>query len=84
MLWAIMDEAVLRRRIGDTRIMRTQLTHLIELAENPKVKVLIVPASADAHVGLTGRSSSRNSGIRQRWPTWIQPPRGRLPTTPTS
>jgi transcriptional regulator with XRE-family HTH domain len=54
MLWAIMDEGVLRRRIGDMRIMRTQLTHLIEIAENPKVKVLIVPASADAHVGLTG------------------------------
>jgi transcriptional regulator with XRE-family HTH domain len=54
MLWTIMDEGVLRRRIGDTQIMRTQLTHLIEIAENPKVKVLIVPASADAHVGLTG------------------------------
>lgn len=54
MLWAIMDEGVLRRRIGDTRIMHTQLTHLIEIAQNPKVKVLIVPASADAHVGLTG------------------------------
>jgi len=54
MLWAIMDEAVLQRRIGDAAIMRAQLTHLIEMAQNPKVKILIVPASANAHVGLTG------------------------------
>jgi transcriptional regulator with XRE-family HTH domain len=54
MLWAIMDECVLRRRVGDGRIMRTQLTHLIEIAQHPKVKILIVPASAGAHVGVGG------------------------------
>jgi transcriptional regulator with XRE-family HTH domain len=53
-LWAIMDEGVLRRRIGGAPIMHAQLTHLIEMARNPKVKVLIVPSSADAHVGLAG------------------------------
>jgi Domain of unknown function (DUF5753) len=33
---------------------RRTCAHLIEIAQNPTVKVLIVPASADAHVGLTG------------------------------
>src|ERR1017187_2040200 len=40
------------RAVVDHRDARN--SHLIEIAENPKVKVLIVPASADAHVGLTG------------------------------
>ena len=54
MLWAIMDEGALRRRVGDAGIMREQLDHLIEMSRSPKVKVLVVPASAGAHVGLSG------------------------------
>jgi transcriptional regulator with XRE-family HTH domain len=54
MLWAIMDEEALRRRVGDAGIMREQLDHLIEVSRSPKVKVLVVPASAGAHVGLSG------------------------------
>jgi transcriptional regulator with XRE-family HTH domain len=54
MLWAIMDEGTLRRRVGHAGIMRDQLDHLIEVSRSPKVKVLVVPASAGAHVGLSG------------------------------
>jgi transcriptional regulator with XRE-family HTH domain len=54
MLWAIMDEGALRRRVGDASIMREQLDHLIEVSRSPKIKVLVVPASAGAHVGLSG------------------------------
>jgi transcriptional regulator with XRE-family HTH domain len=54
MLWAVMDEAALRRRIGDAAIMRGQIDHLIEMSQRPKVKILIVSESAGAHVGLTG------------------------------
>jgi transcriptional regulator with XRE-family HTH domain len=54
MLWAIMDEGTLRRQVGDAGIMREQLDHLIEVSRSPKVKVLVVPASAGAHVGLSG------------------------------
>lgn len=54
MLWAIMDENALRRRVGDEAIMRGQLIHLTEMARSPKVKILIVPASAGAHVGVGG------------------------------
>ena len=54
MLWAIMDEGTLRRRVGAADIMREQLGHLIEASQSPKIKVLVVPASAGAHVGLSG------------------------------
>jgi transcriptional regulator with XRE-family HTH domain len=54
MLWAIMDENALRRRVGDEAIMRGQLIHLTKMARSPKVKILIVPASAGAHVGVGG------------------------------
>jgi transcriptional regulator with XRE-family HTH domain len=54
MLWAIMDEGTLRRRVGDAGIMREQLDHLIGVSRSPRVKVLVVPASAGAHVGLSG------------------------------
>lgn len=54
MLWAVMDEGVLRRRIGDAAIMRAQIDHLIEMSQRPKVKILMVPSSAGAHVGLSG------------------------------
>jgi hypothetical protein len=46
MLWTIMDEGTLRRRVGNAGIMREQLDHLIEVSRSPKVKVLVVPASA--------------------------------------
>jgi transcriptional regulator with XRE-family HTH domain len=54
MLWAVLDEAALRRRIGDAAIMRAQIDHLIEMAQRPKVKILVVPASMGSHVGLRG------------------------------
>jgi transcriptional regulator with XRE-family HTH domain len=54
MLWAIMDEGALRRLVGDGPIMHEQFVHLIEMTQNPKVKVLVVPATAGAHVGLSG------------------------------
>jgi transcriptional regulator with XRE-family HTH domain len=54
MFWAIMDEGALRRRVGNADIMREQLGHLMKASQSPKIKVLVVPASAGAHVGLSG------------------------------
>ena len=50
----IVDEGVLRRRIGSAKIMYDQLTHLADLADRPKATVQVVPAEAGAHVGLLG------------------------------
>ena len=53
-MWCVLDEAMLHRSIGGTKIMRAQLEHLARLAERPKVTIQIIPASAGAHAGLLG------------------------------
>jgi hypothetical protein len=40
--WAVLDEAVLRRRIGGRDVMRAQLRALMEAAELPHVRIQIV------------------------------------------
>jgi transcriptional regulator with XRE-family HTH domain len=53
-LWAILDEAILRRRIGGPAVMRRQLLRLVEAAELPMITVQVLPFEAGAHRGLTG------------------------------
>jgi transcriptional regulator with XRE-family HTH domain len=53
-LLAVIDEDVLRRRIGSPALMRDQLAHLLEMAERPRVVLQVVPFGAGAHPGLLG------------------------------
>jgi transcriptional regulator with XRE-family HTH domain len=53
-LWAVIDEAVIRRVVGSPAIMRTQLQHLVEAAEQGKTTIQVVPFSAGAHAGTSG------------------------------
>lgn len=53
-LWAVIDEAVIHRLVGDPAVMRAQLGHLIETAEQGKTTVQVVPFRAGAHAGTTG------------------------------
>ena len=53
-LWAVIDEAVIRRIVGDLEVMREQLRHLIDSAEQGKTTLQVVPFSAGAHAGTTG------------------------------
>lgn len=50
-LWAIMDESVVYRRIGDSQVMRNQLKHLIEVALLPNVTLQVAPFTAGAYPG---------------------------------
>jgi transcriptional regulator with XRE-family HTH domain len=52
--WAVIDEGVLRRRIGGAKVMHDQLVHLAEMAERPMIKVHVIPAEVGAHIGLLG------------------------------
>jgi transcriptional regulator with XRE-family HTH domain len=47
-LAAVLDEAVLRRRIGDKRVMRNQLHHLIAVAQLPNVCLRIIKLSDES------------------------------------
>lgn len=53
-LWAVVDEAAIRRAVGGRDVMRGQLRHLIESAEHGKTTIQVVPFSAGAHAGTTG------------------------------
>lgn len=53
-LFAILDEAVLRRPIGGPDMMRAQLRYLLERAALPNVEIRVLPAAAGAHASLTG------------------------------
>jgi transcriptional regulator with XRE-family HTH domain len=48
-LWALIDEAALRRPIGGPATMRAQLRHLIEICEHPGVTIQVMPFSAGGH-----------------------------------
>jgi hypothetical protein len=53
-LWAVLDEAVLRRPVGGTEVMRGQLEHLIRCAELPNVTFQVVPFQAGGHAAAGG------------------------------
>src|SRR6266508_3972320 len=53
-LWAVMDEAALRRPIGGSEVMREQLSALIEATALPSVTLQVIPFSAGGHAGAGG------------------------------
>ncbi|MGH3156994.1 MAG: helix-turn-helix domain-containing protein [Streptosporangiaceae bacterium] len=53
-LWGIVDEAALRRRVGEPAVMRAQLRHLMEASELPNVTFQVIPFDAGAHPGMPG------------------------------
>ncbi|MFC5945011.1 MULTISPECIES: helix-turn-helix domain-containing protein [Micromonospora] len=53
-LWAVVDEAALRRPIGGPQVMRDQLTALIEATRAPHVRLQIIPFDAGGHAAAGG------------------------------
>ncbi|ASW54890.1 helix-turn-helix transcriptional regulator [Plantactinospora sp. KBS50] len=56
-LWAVIDEAALRRPIGGVEVMRSQLTALIEATKLPNVRLQIMPFAAGGHSAAGGNFS---------------------------
>lgn len=52
-VWAVFDEAALWR-LGGREVMRTQIQHLLNLAELPNVTIQIVPFPSVAHLAAGG------------------------------
>jgi len=50
-VWAIMDEAALRRQVGSAEVQRGQLEHLLALLERPNVALQVLPMSTGVHAG---------------------------------
>ncbi len=53
-VWAVMDEAALRRLIGGREVMRAQVRHLIELCEQPNLTLQILPFNVGGHAAAGG------------------------------
>ncbi|MEU1757243.1 helix-turn-helix transcriptional regulator [Micromonospora matsumotoense] len=53
-LWAVIDEAALRRPIGGPQVMRGQLTALIEATRSPHIRLQVIPFDAGGHAAAGG------------------------------
>jgi transcriptional regulator with XRE-family HTH domain len=56
-LWAVVDEAALRRPVGGRDVMRGQLERLIEASKLPNVTLQVLPFDAGAHPAMVGSFS---------------------------
>ncbi|MGX1759994.1 helix-turn-helix domain-containing protein [Streptomyces lydicus] len=54
LLWAVLDEAVLRRKTGGPVVMAEALWHVVELVRKHRVIVQVLPFSAGAHASMNG------------------------------
>jgi transcriptional regulator with XRE-family HTH domain len=53
-IWAVVDEAALRRPVGGPAVMRAQLQHLIELTALPQVTLQVMPFRSGGHAAVRG------------------------------
>ncbi|WP_190822053.1 helix-turn-helix domain-containing protein [Saccharopolyspora pogona] len=51
-LWAVVDEAALRRGCGDEEVMRAQVRHMREMAERPNITLQVLPFDAGPHIAM--------------------------------
>lgn len=50
-VWAVVDEAALRREVGGPQVYRHQLEHLLRVAGRPGMALQILPTRSTAHAG---------------------------------
>nr|WP_030169079.1 helix-turn-helix transcriptional regulator [Spirillospora albida] len=53
-LWAVLDEAALRRVVGGAATMSAQIRHLLALAEKQNVTIQVLPFAAGGHPAESG------------------------------
>lgn len=53
-LWTILDEASIRRPVGGNSIMKAQLLHLADIADQSKITIQVLPYGAGPHPGQAG------------------------------
>jgi Domain of unknown function (DUF5753)/Helix-turn-helix domain len=52
--WVVLDETALRRPIGGPQVMRDQIEHLIQAAQQPGITIQVIPFAAGWHPALYG------------------------------
>jgi hypothetical protein len=53
-LWAVVDEAALRRPVGSREVFRSQLEHLIEATQNVRITLQVTPFRSGSHAAEAG------------------------------
>lgn len=53
-LWAVLDEAVMRRPMGGHAVMRAQIASLIDAAARPNITIQVVPFRVGGHAAAGG------------------------------
>ena len=56
-LWAVLDEAVLRRSIGGPEVLRDQIAALLAATEHPNVRLQVIPFDSGGHAAAGGAFS---------------------------
>ncbi|MER7998608.1 helix-turn-helix transcriptional regulator [Streptomyces sp. NPDC095613] len=53
-LWAVIDEAVVRRKVGGPDVMREQLRYLLTRTQEPHITFQVLPFDTGAHAAAVG------------------------------
>ncbi|MFI7540300.1 helix-turn-helix domain-containing protein [Actinoplanes sp. NPDC049599] len=53
-LWAVLDEAVLRRPIGGKEVLREQIESLLAMCAQPSVRLQVIPFESGGHAAAGG------------------------------
>ncbi|MEU8243708.1 helix-turn-helix transcriptional regulator [Actinoplanes missouriensis] len=53
-LWAVLDEAVLRRPIGGPEVLREQIQSLLDVCDSPAVRLQVMPFASGGHAAAGG------------------------------
>ncbi|MYW12936.1 helix-turn-helix domain-containing protein [Streptomyces sp. SID2563] len=54
MLWVVLDESVLRRRVGSSDVMAAALRHIAVLVQQRRIIVQVLPFDAGGHAAMGG------------------------------
>lgn len=54
-LWAVVDEAAMRRVVGSPKVMSDQLEYLVRMSYEPHVTVQALPFDMGSHPGMSGQ-----------------------------